>query len=194
MNRLIEVESQELANRLLNMRASLDEIKTTQLISNDSGLKHYQVPESGEWQSVEVVRGNNPATNMVDIPITWGGWNASLNIDCEFEPKNQSFPVVYPFLEVEMNGVVWKIVFMPSLNLEYRATASEYVISTAGGLLVDKTDYSADKLLFKYNISAEILKFIGGNQVQGGSVMVRMRFRVRSSDTGIIRIKARVRG
>ena len=194
MNRLIEVESQDLTNRLLLMRANLDEIKTTQLISNDSGLKHYQVPEDGEWQMVEVWRGNNLIGNMVNIPVTWSGWNANLNIDCEFEPKNQAFPVVYPFLEVEMNGVVWKIVFMPSLNLEYRATVGGYVISTAGGLLIDKTDYSADKLLFKYNISAEVFKFIGGNQVQGGSVGLKMRFRVRSSDKGTVRIKARITG
>lgn len=184
MSRLEDQQDSALEAMVLQLRADIDDYKMTpQLTSNASGVVNYQVPATGGWQAVELTdKDGNVTEGVVDIPVAAAG---SIRIDAEFTPKNQKAPVVYPYLECSINGVSW----VPTMHLGSLALilatpegVTPSIDTFLSGMMDDLTDYSQEDLVFKYQ------QYIYAS----GAGTLRVSFRLRSSDTGEVKVKVKL--
>nr|DAX81353.1 MAG TPA: hypothetical protein [Caudoviricetes sp.] len=193
MSRLIELEERGLVGMLARIKAQHADLKSTpQPTSVKSGVRTYQIPEGNLWNEFEVYRKINgtevfigkhrhymlPGTGGVNTPDTF-------NIITEFFPENQKSPVVYPYLVVSVDGHSWEPIYDPSIGLAFAVKdphARSHVFS--GWYLKDSTNYrSRNALKFLYVTNGYY------DTPDYANVELKIRFMVRSTDKGKIKIK-----
>lgn len=186
MSRLTELEERSIIGMLARIKAQHADMKTTsQPTSVVSGIRTYQVPEHNLWDSFELVRnGSISSVNQVLLPSTGSVYNLKfLNITATFTPDHQAAPVVYPFLQLMLGDQEWEPRYHPSFGLTFstRPSQTHSLISTE--YLRDTTDYGTQKLLYRYETLVNY-----GIAASGGGLL-RVRFRLRSTDRGKIAVK-----
>lgn len=186
MSRLTELEEQNIVGVLSRIRANHADSKLiSQPTSVTSGVRTYQSPNSENWDTFEFVhRGSSTTTDKVLLTNTGGPLNMRLlAITTIFEPANQNSPVVYPFLDIMLGNQRWEPFYSPSLGLVFTNRDSSFTSILSAEYLIDKTDYGAKKLIYKYETNVNY-----GVGSSSGEYL-KMRFRVRSTDRGKTKIK-----
>lgn len=188
MSRLNEMEEMEITRRIQRLEARLIELKSTpQLTSNRSGVKNYQVPELDNWQVVEWTDYLDNTIDTVDMVLPPLPNNYSLNrieVVCEYTPLNQNNPIVYPYLTLQIDGAEWSPSYSPGLGLGFSGFSGQAGVSTYTGFLTDNTDYSEDKPVYKYGMTAYY-----STTSSTFSPTLRAKFRLRSTDRGSVKVK-----
>ncbi len=186
MSRLTELDERSVVGMLARIRANHLDIKTTpQPTSVVSGVRTYQVPDGDGWDKFELVRnGSSSVVTEALLPSTGGtAMMMPLTITTAFEPENQESPVVYPYLQILLGNQEWEPRYHPSFGLIFSAKPNYQIGLISVQYLQDKTDYSADKLIYKYETSLNY-----GISNSSGE-RLRVRFRLRSTDRGKTNIK-----
>ena len=186
MSRLTELEEQNIVGVLSRIRANHADSKLiSQPTSATSGVRTYQSPISENWDTFEFVRrGSSTTVDKVLLANTGGPLNMKLlAITTIFEPANQNSPVVYPFLDIMLGNQRWEPFYSPSLGLVFTNRDSSFTSILSAEYLIDKTDYGAKKLIYKYETNVNY-----GVGSSSGEYL-KMRFRVRSTDRGKTKIK-----
>ena len=186
MSRLTELEEQNIVGVLSRIRANHADSKLiSQPTSATSGVRTYQSPNSENWDTFEFVRrGSSTTVDKVLLANTGGPLNMKLlAITTIFEPANQNSPVVYPFLDIMLGNQRWEPFYSPSLGLVFTNRDSSFTSILSAEYLIDKTDYGAKKLIYKYETNVNY-----GVGSSSGEYL-KMRFRVRSTDRGKTKIK-----
>ena len=191
MSRLTELEEQTAIGLLARLRAQQAEMKVTpQLTSVKSGIQTYQVPENNLWDEfdfVQVVNGVEQVTRtrVAELPGTGSLQTPKmLEVTTIYTPKYQDSPVVYPYLVLSLGGQEWEPIYSPALGLGFSSRKQGNSVSIGSFIyLSDKTDYSAEKILFTYLTDASY------STTSNSSVTLRVRFRLRSTDRGKTYVK-----
>lgn len=187
MSRLSEIDERSVVGMLARIRANLLDIKTTpQPTSVGSGVRTYQVPSGDNWDKFEFVRKNGTSSTVAEVTLPTTGSVSNMNfmtIETEFEPDNQDSPVVYPHLELLIGGQQWEPRYHPNFGLTFSTRDSQSVAFSTSSYLRDKTDYTAERLIYKY----ETVVYYG--VASGDGEKLRVRFRLRSTDRGKAKVK-----
>lgn len=191
MSRLTELEEQTAIGLLARLRAQQAEMKfTPQLTSVKSGVLTYQVPEDNLWDEFDFVRIVNGVeqvirTRAAELPGTGGvQYLRALYVTTTYTPQHQNSPVVYPYLVLSLGGQEWEPIYSPALGLGFSSRKQGNSGSIGSFIyLSDKTDYSAEKILFTYLTDASY------STTSNSSVTLRVRFRLRSTDRGKTYVK-----
>lgn len=190
MSRLNEMEEMEITRRIQRLEARLIELKVTpQITSNRSGVKTYQVPESDEWQVVEWTDylGDVSNTSSMVLPPLPNNYSSNrIEVEAEYTPLNQNNPIQYPYLTLQIDGVEWSANYSPSLGLGFSGYSGQAGVSTFTGFLADQTDYSKERPVYKYTMTAYY-----NTASNTFSPTLRAKFRLRSTDKGTVKLKIR---
>lgn len=188
MSRLDERQSQYLMNWVQRLEQQLLELKTTpQPTSNRSGVLTYQVPELEDWQEVEWVdhNGATTRTNALQLPPTLNAMTGNLlELEYSYTPSKQNAPIIYPFIELSIDGAEWRPFYSPSLGMGFRSVASKSNAVLYMSNVAELTDYAAGKLLYKWRASANYT-----TNSSDHSPTLNVRFRLRSTDRGEVSVK-----
>lgn len=186
MSRLTELEERSIIGMLARIKAQHADMKITpQPTSVVSGIRTYQVPEHNLWDTFELVRnGVSSNVNQVLLPGTGGVYNMKfLQIITSFTPDNQESPVVYPFLQLMLGDQQWEPRYHPSFGLTFSTKPNQSYSLVSTDYLRETTDYSSQKLIYKYDTSLNY-----GIAASGGAPL-KVRFRLRSTDRGKTTVK-----
>ena len=190
MSRLSEMQEMEITRRIQRLEAKLIELKTTpQPTSNRSGVLTYQVPESDGWQTVEWTDHNDNVTftNAMTLPPLPKDYQLNnIEVTALYTPHNQDNPIVYPYLSLSIDGAEWSPYYSPSLGLGFKVSSGQSSVSLFINYNRDDTDYSVAKPTYKFYTSADY-----GTSSNSHSPVLRVKFRLRSTDKGTISVKVK---